>query len=946
MTKLQEFRQKYQGAYDDLDDQQLADALHRKFYSDMPRAEFDTKIGLTPAQAAAAPEAPQQQPTLPTEMESIRREAMTLGPGMGNLFAVRPSEEAMALEQERQRILSSGATQLGEQGIKIGEAPVEARKLSGYGLSRRQGYEAALGDGYDVDVIKTEGPYKGEIIFRKKGEEGWTTVRDPSGFQSPLDVGARVRDIQSLKGTALPEFLGAVGGAAGAAAPRVQIPLLRSGALTAAAGAGFSRYYAEIARMEEGRRLGVIPKDVSDAEISAVALNEAGWQAFGEGAGVALYGLMRAGAMRGMPDLQGLTAEDFRRGFNLAKQDVGPGGENLITVGDVLEKLNHPMAAFFKNVEDKSMRTYGSAGHMAFRERGIAKERFAGERLRSELPEGQPVDVVQLGEDIATKVAPGIEEFKGKLTPAPSLQPNVSTLAEDVVAAVKKAEKTQQAAVRQIYSQGEQGAAGVTEPLRDSADAIRDIASDQSSRLFPSLSKDQRKIVKDALKTFYREDVTPGGFAPDSDIALPDTVTLKLNEASLNQFNRAISDIRTAIRNGYRGEWKGDLSQLSDIEEALVKDRNRLLMKTGGQNAVDAFDVAEKEWKQIKDTFRRMNVASVFRVSPKTANVKNAEDVLDTLSMDYDTALQIDKYISQKERDGIRAMLQIQLADMGRAYGKAGNEIRDAVVQRAVEASDSPLRVFFSDGERKYLFNAANLQKIRRQMGVNENESMSQWIDNFYSSMNLEQADAVFKRLNKDPSLAPVADALKTMVRQKLYDDLSKEGATKSARVLDADKLQAMLAKPGAANWLNMVLDPGFATRLREVANATRTVLPDVQKLNLPERDEAAGSAVMAMFRGARTMLGPLSKESRYLTAGLRLASGEMQNRMARAILDPEYFAKLINVAQDKATGRMTAATLGAALMEDKIGDKTDKGNWVVEIEPAISRTLNRARGE
>jgi hypothetical protein len=42
----------------------------------------------------------------------------------------------------------------------------------------------------------------------------------------------------------------------------------------------------------------------------------------------------------------------------------------------------------------------------------------------------------------------------------------------------------------------------------------------------------------------------------------------------------------------------------------------------------------------------------------------------------------------------------------------------------------------------------------------------------------------------------------------------------------------------------------------------------------------------------------------------------------------------------------MTAATLGAALMEDKIGDKTDKGNWVMEIEPSISRTLNRARGE
>jgi hypothetical protein len=880
-----------------------------------------------------------------TQPQQPAREPPVYAPS-GIRADVKPSEEAKMLAEERERIRAGGEAQLNYGNIRIGEAPIEARQLSGYGLSRLQGYKAALGDGYDVDVIKTEGPYKGEIIFRKKDEEGWTTVRDPSGFQAPLDVGARVRDIQSLKGTALPEFLGAVGGAAGAAAPRIPIPLLRSGALTAAAGAGFSRYYAEIARMEEGRRLGVIPKNVSDAEISAVALNEAGWQAFGEGAGVALYGLMRAGAMRGMPDLQGLTAEDFRRGFNLAKQDVGPGGENLITVGDVLEKLDHPMAAFFKSVEDKSMRTYGSAGHMAFRERGIAKERFAGERLRSELPEGQPVDVVQFGEDIATKVAPGIEEFKSKLTPAPSLRPNISTLAEDVIAAVKNAEKTQQAAVKQIYQQGEQGAAGVTEPLRESADAIRDIAADQSDRLFPSLSKDNRKIVKDALKTFYREDVTPGGFAPDSDIALPDTVTLKLNEASLNQFNRAISDIRTAIRNGYRGEWKGDIAQLADIEDALIKDRNRLLMKTGGQDAVDAFETAEKGWKQIKDTFRRMAIGNVFKASPKTASVKNAEQVLDSLSMDYDTAVQIDKYITQKERDGIRAMLQMQIADMGSAYGKAQNEIRDAVVQRAINASDSPLRVFFSDGERQYLFNAANLQKIRRQMGVNENESMSQWIDNFYSSMNLEQADAVFKRLNKDPSLAPVADALKTMVRQKLYDDLSKEGATKSARVLDADKLQAMLAKPGAANWLNMVLDPGFATRLREVANATRTVLPDVQKLNLPERDEAAGSAVMAMFRGARTMLGPLSKESRYLTAGLRLASGEMQNRMARAILDPEYFAKLINVAQDKATGRMTAATLGAALMEDKIGDKTDKGNWVVEIEPAISRTLNRARGE
>lgn len=46
--KISDIRAKYP-QYQDLSDQQLADALHAKFYSDMPRAEFDSKIGLAPA---------------------------------------------------------------------------------------------------------------------------------------------------------------------------------------------------------------------------------------------------------------------------------------------------------------------------------------------------------------------------------------------------------------------------------------------------------------------------------------------------------------------------------------------------------------------------------------------------------------------------------------------------------------------------------------------------------------------------------------------------------------------------------------------------------------------------------------------------------------------------------------------------------------------------------
>lgn len=48
MNKLQEFRQNYP-QYNDMSDQQLADALHDKFYSDIPKDDYYQRIGLAPA---------------------------------------------------------------------------------------------------------------------------------------------------------------------------------------------------------------------------------------------------------------------------------------------------------------------------------------------------------------------------------------------------------------------------------------------------------------------------------------------------------------------------------------------------------------------------------------------------------------------------------------------------------------------------------------------------------------------------------------------------------------------------------------------------------------------------------------------------------------------------------------------------------------------------------
>ena len=49
MASLAEIRSKYP-EYGYLSDGELADAMHKKFYADMPREEFDKRVGLQPEQ--------------------------------------------------------------------------------------------------------------------------------------------------------------------------------------------------------------------------------------------------------------------------------------------------------------------------------------------------------------------------------------------------------------------------------------------------------------------------------------------------------------------------------------------------------------------------------------------------------------------------------------------------------------------------------------------------------------------------------------------------------------------------------------------------------------------------------------------------------------------------------------------------------------------------------
>src|SRR4051812_47321512 len=77
MAGLADFRQQHP-EYNDMNDRSLADALHAKFYSDMPKTDFDAKMGLSqpppaPAQPASAAPQPTRLQKFGDELQGIRQ---------------------------------------------------------------------------------------------------------------------------------------------------------------------------------------------------------------------------------------------------------------------------------------------------------------------------------------------------------------------------------------------------------------------------------------------------------------------------------------------------------------------------------------------------------------------------------------------------------------------------------------------------------------------------------------------------------------------------------------------------------------------------------------------------------------------------------------------------------------------------------------------------------
>lgn len=212
MPTLSEIRASAGGAYDDLDDEELAEALHKRFYGDMPQDAFRRKLGI-----GGIPDVPVPPGATPARVPIPR--ALTT-PRLAGAQAPGPMQEV--LEGAEAAVRQAGAA-LGERATALGGlvlSPVEegARLLGkSFGLERagasaKRFMQAGVQEIEAAGTLSTvPGRAAAAAIYERmperfQSDEAWAAAKqaaDVMSFLLPLGApGARARVSESAAQTA------------------------------------------------------------------------------------------------------------------------------------------------------------------------------------------------------------------------------------------------------------------------------------------------------------------------------------------------------------------------------------------------------------------------------------------------------------------------------------------------------------------------------------------------------------------------------------------------------------------------------------------------------------------------------------------------------------------------------------------------------------------------
>lgn len=785
----------------------------------------------------------------------------------------------------------TGPTALERAGVLPGAAPAGARAAASFGLDELESYKRALGDQYDVSRVTLEGPLKGEIIFSPKGKNEWRSVR---GAGQGLGFG----DIASLAGEVIPTVTSTAGGILGAFTPGAP-------GVGAVAGTGAGSFVGELARIAEGRRRGIIPPETSAMEILLSAMQRAGLDMLGAAGGTIAYNLYRNFVGRGLPEL-GLNAEQFQKALADLRQNLPQELAGTITPGSVVGSM--PRGAVVTEAERRLARQPGAAGDR-MREILQAREGAGRELLEREIPQTPAAPSATAVGEMVESAAPNPARALDIALPGPAISPDRPTPGIlGVRSAAEKAYDTAIAAPKatmdQVAAAARNMAPGQPYPTilpTETNNAMLALASDFDERVLGSLSQDTRRVVDD----WFNE-----AFGPVD----PRTGSQDLRRLDFDTIANGITSIRQAKRMLFKGEWSGKLEELSAIEDALVRDRNLLLSSMpDGNRLLRRLLGSEEQYRSVQEAYRRGAIADLFRHKVGGQEVISSARITARLFADPETAAMIGGILRRdpKQKQTLAAV-QATLKWEALQAAVVNRQVRADALEKWVANNQEVLGSFFSPNEIARLRQVPTLERMRSAMGVSgEDFNPSAWFSKFWNSSDARQAAVTMARLRQqDPQ---TAEAVRGLSRQYLYNLITKEGEQATGRALDTDALVKVLNTPGRAEWLNVVLDPGFSVRLRALSDAMRAVTPRGQAINIPAQ-AAEPTAVGTLRRAGRVTLGVLSTQARVFNSLLTISEERIRARVAEALLDPDRFADLLKTARRTPQGVATAATIGQAL--------------------------------
>ena len=843
----------------------------------------------------------------------------------------------MEIRQEVEPYEADALRRTGEFGqIKFGGLPIADVAKLGLGRNLEEssrglveqlfGPEAAK----TVKIIQPEGrkaDFRGQptetlqpyAVFKRSPDAPYETVFDP---RQPTAAGMAASAIESAPST----VAGMVGGIAGSAASPI---------IGTAVGTGLAVTIADYARLVAGQRAGTVPSDVSDLDLLKQAASRGGLDALFAAGGQLVLGAILRSVRGGVPDI-GMAAQEIealiRSGqvvLRGAERAAGlPAGTLQTTTGALVGAS--PRGRVIQEMESQLAKTGGEAG-VTLRE---AEERVrAGKEALQTAPNvlgsefetttllGTRMSPTQLGERVR-QIAPGSPDevairmqrmARGRPAnpqygPAqPFIDPTDPAAGQSVASALEMAEEAAKVRstdamvrVRNAVNPKARGAA------RDAQQtALDEEARGQLNRI-AGLDQADQKII-----TQFLNDINDRGL-----------------QYTYDEFASTLSSLRRAIRKAsgaQQGMDTPNVVTLMRLEEALTRDRNALVRQRAGQGAVDQLLDAEAGYRQIIDGFRRTKLNQFLGTTARGADIVGDESIGARILGNAETASLVSNVVNTQnfplEREQIRSMLRFELAReggylreaLGSARRSAERGIDEQKFLKYIDDKRPILRQFFSDSEISQLRGIGEWSgRMRRLFGVDDLKNMGDWFEKFWTNADSRQAAELMNRLNRYDRNNPgenITDTVRAYVRNRLARDITNPPDRSGYMpMIDKDKLFGLLQdKPQRIEWLNSVIDPGFANRFRVVEQALRQLEPPPSGVVLKETERAGRKELSKLQETKVIVLGTLNRLAAFANRQINKALPGAQQAFARAMVDPDFFLSLVQ-AGERTAGKTSAA--------------------------------------